>query len=172
MPKKDIFAVGKFVGNHGLNGEIKVECWTDTFEIFCGIKNKFVKKNNENLLLDVENFRYSKNHVLLKLRNINNREESCEFINQIIYAQRKDILIDHNSFFIEELKGCSVFDFSDNKFLGVLKDVINRGASDIYVIFNGNNEYLVPIVPGTVNDVNFGNNKIYINPIKGIFDDN
>lgn len=172
MPKKDVLAVGKFIGNHGLRGEIKVEYWTDTSEIFCDTKNKFIKKNNENLILNIENFRYSKNHILLKLKNVNSREESCEFVNQIIYAHRHDILIDKNSFFIEELKECSVFDFGNNKFLGVLKDVINRGASDIYVIFSDNHEYLVPIIPGTVKNVDLENNKIYISPIKGIFDDN
>ena len=90
-----------------------------------------------------------------------------------IYAFREDIPIEPGSYFIEELKDCAVYNFASNRFYGTLRDVFNTGANDIYEIYNSEKrkEYLVPVIKGTLVDVDLDGNRVFINPIEGIFDE-
>ncbi|MBP3320261.1 MAG: 16S rRNA processing protein RimM [Clostridia bacterium] len=171
MPENQYLPVGKFVGVRGLNGELKVDSWMDNPDDFCKLKNIFIKKNNQNILVNIINYRYHKSHILVKLKNICDRTGADEFVNHEIYAHRDNIPKNSDRYFIQDLINCQVIDFSSNKIYGVLSNIFNTGANDIYVIKNNNKEYLVPIIPGTVKDINLDHNKIYISPISGIFDE-
>ncbi len=173
MSKQEFLSVGKFVGARGLNGELKVECWMDNIQDFCDLKNIFIKKNNQDILINIINYRYHKSHILVKLSNICDRTGADEFVNHEIYTHRNNIPKNSDRYFIQDLLNCNIIDFSSNKIYGVLINIINTGANDIYVIKNQDThkEYLVPIIPGTIQDINLNNNNIYITPINGIFDE-
>ena len=171
MSKKEYFSVGKILGVRGIRGELKVENWTDSLETFCLIKNIFI--NLDSPSLSISTLRIHKSHILMKLDSIDDRNTAEKLIGKTLYAYRDDIPISEDRYFIEDLKGSEVIDYTSNKVYGILKDVINTGANDIYVV-NGesNKEYLVPIIEGTIKDINLETNQIHINPIRGIFDDN
>ena len=171
MARKKYLCVGKIVGSRGLKGELKVEHYCDSPEVFFDIENLFIDVNAEPLKID--GMRVHKAQVLLFLIGIENKESAEKLKGKYIYAFRDDIPIEPGSYFIEELKGCDVYNFESNRFYGTLKDVFNTGANDIYEIYNSeeDKEYLVPVINGTLVDVNFDENKIFINPIEGIFDE-
>lgn len=170
MSKKEYFSIGKILGVRGIRGELKVENWTDSLETFCSIKNIFTDLNASPL--DISALRIHKSHILMKLNSINDRSNAEKLIGKILYAYREDIPISEDRYFIEDLKGSEIIDYESNKLYGILKDVINTGANDIYVISGkSNKEYLVPIIEGTIKNINLETNQIYINPIRGIFDD-
>lgn len=171
MPKKKCFSVGKILGVRGIRGELKVENWTDSLETFCSIKNIFIDLNSSPL--DVSALRIHKSHILMKLDSVNDRNTAEKLVSKTLYAYREDIPINDDRYFIEDLKGSKVIDYKSNKIYGILKDVINTGANDIYVVGQkSNKEYLVPIIEGTIKNISIETNQIYINPIRGIFDDN
>lgn len=171
MSKKDYFSVGKIIGTRGIKGELKVESWTDCLEDFCLIKKIFISLDDSPL--DISEMRIHKSHVLMKLNSIDDRNAAESFVGKILYSYREDIPLDKDRYFIEDLKGCNVIDCNTDKIYGVLKDVMNTGASDIYVIVDDSgNEYLVPIIEGTVKNIDLELNQIHINPIRGVFDDN
>ena len=91
---------------------------------------------------------------------------------KLLYAFKKDIPLEEDRFFIEELKDCLVEDMNNNKIYGTVKDIFNTGANDIYTVVNEKGkEYLLPIIEGTIKEINLEDNKIIINPIKGVFDE-
>lgn len=171
MSKKEYFSVGRIIGTRGIKGELKVESWCDSLEDFCLIENIFIDINESPL--DISELRIHKNHVLMKLESVNDRNSAESFIRKTLYAYRQDIPIDDERYFIEDLKGSEVIDYNTNKIYGTLKDVMNTGANDIYVINSeSNKEYLLPIIDGTIKNINLESDKIYIVPIRGVFDDN
>lgn len=171
MAKKKYLCVGKIVGSRGLRGELKVEHYCDGPEVFFDIKRLFIDINSDPL--DIENMRVHKSQILLMLSDVLDKDSAEKLKGKHIYAFREDIPIEPDSYFIEELKECEVYDHENNRFYGVLKDIFNTGANDIYKIHNSeeNREYLVPAIKGTLVDVNLEDNKIFINPIEGIFDE-
>ena len=52
--------------------------------------------------------------------------------------------------------------------LGILTDVINRGASDIYVIMTPDGERMMPAVPEFVEKIT--DDGIFVRPIEGMLD--
>lgn len=168
MKKNEYLCVGKIVGSRGTNGELKVDPWCDSPEDFFEIKNLFTDISD--LPLNIENLRTHKNQILMKIKNVTDKNSVENLRGKSIYAFKKDIPIDENRYFIEDLKGCKIIDAKSKVIYGVLKDVLNTGASDIYSVINSKNkEYLVPIIDGTIEEINLENEQIFINPIKGVF---
>ena len=56
---------------------------------------------------------------------------------------------------------------SSGTLVGKLKDVMWLPSNDVYVVFNGEKEFLVPIVPEIVLSVNYEEEKILISSIDG-----
>ena len=170
MARKNYFCIGKIVGTRGLRGELKVEPYTDFPEDFYEIKNIFLDIESEPL--DIKNIRVHKSQVLISLAGVQNRTQAEFMRGKFLYAFKKDIPLEEDRFFIEELKGSLVEDMNNNKIYGTVKDIFNTGANDIYTIVNEKGkEYLLPIIEGTIKEINLEDNKIIINPIKGVFDE-
>ena len=169
MKKNDYLCIGKISGSRGTNGELKIDPWCDSPEDFFEIKKIFTDIND--LPVETESLRIHKNQILMKIKNINDRNSAESLRGKFIYAFKKDIPISEDCYFIEDLKGCKVFDAKSKIDYGTLKDVLNTGANDIYSIIDAkNNEYLVPIIDGTIEKIDLEKEEIFINPIKGVFD--
>jgi 16S rRNA processing protein RimM len=57
---------------------------------------------------------------------------------------------------------------SSGTLVGKLKDVMWLPSNDVYIVFNGEKEFLVPIVPEIVLSVNYEEEKILISSIDGL----
>lgn len=171
LDENKFLEVGKIVGTHGIRGEVKVEHWCDSVDDFCNIDDVYINVNEKPLEIDYE--RVHKSHVLVKFKNVSNKTEAEMYRGKILYALKNDIQIEPGRYFIADLKGCNVIDDETGVCYGVLNDIFNHGSVDIYSIINSSKkEYLLPIVDGTVSDVDLQNKKIFIKPLKGIFDEN
>jgi 16S rRNA processing protein RimM len=71
--------------------------------------------------------------------------------------------------FIADLIGLPVIDDGTGEEYGTLREVINRGASDIYVIDTPKGERMMPAVKEFVKRVD-DQNGIFVRPIEGMFD--
>lgn len=144
--------IGKIVNTRGLKGEVKVVPWADYPEVFEEIN--FVYDKSENRYL-IENVKYQKENVILKLEGIDSIECAQKLKNSILYV-RKDTLpdLDSDTFFVADLIGLDVFDEND-AFLGKISDVITAGGADVYIIKNeGAKDLLLPALKEVVNEIN------------------
>ncbi len=162
--------VGRILNTHGIKGEVKAEYLCDTAEDFFDIEKVFLDVNKKPC--EISYMRMHKNHILIKFADINTRDEAEMLKGKYIYAYKTDIPLQEGHYFVEDLKGCEIFDFESGKKYGVLKDVWNSGASDIYtVVGEDGREYYLPIIPGTIKDIDIKNDKILVCPLKGVFSD-
>lgn len=144
--------IGKIVNTRGLKGEVKVVPWADYPEIFEEINFVYDKSKNRYL---IENVKYQKENVILKLEGIDSVECAQKLKNSILYV-RKDTLpdLDSDTFFVADLIGLDVFDEND-AFLGKISDVITAGGADVYIIKNdGAKDLLLPALKEVVNEIN------------------
>lgn len=170
MGNNRFLRVGRIINTHGVRGELKVDSLCDSLEDFCALGKIFLDVNCEPL--EVLGSRVHRNHVLLKISGVETYEQAEALKGKYLYAEKADIPLRENHYFIEDLKGCKVFDACNAKEYGTLKDVWNAGASDIYTVVSGKGkEYYVPIIEGTVEKIDLEANEIFINPLKGLFED-
>ena len=89
---------------------------------------------------------------------------------KVIYIKRNDVTLPEGRYFISDLLNCNVFDADTNELLGMLCDVTETGANDVWHIKKGDCEYLVPAIPDVIVSVKPEEATIIIRPLKGIFD--
>ena len=88
--------------------------------------------------------------------------------NRIVYAARGDIVLEAGSHFIADLIGLPVIDADSRRVYGEIVDVINRGASDIYVIRTEAGESMMPAVDEFVVEIDLDRG-VFVRPIEGMF---
>lgn len=168
----DYLEVGKIINTHGLRGEVKVVSWTDFPEDFEKLDYVIAKKRSENERLNIQNIKYQKNNLILKLEGIDTIEQAELYKNAVLTVP-KDALGDlpEGVYYIVDLIGCTVFD-NNNNTIGILADVFSTGSNDVYDIKrDGKKNLYVPIIDGVVEDVDIDNKKITINIPEGLEDD-
>lgn len=168
---KEFLEVGQIVGTHGVRGEMRLNPWADSPEFLKQFKTLYFDKKGEKSLKVIA-ARPHGNVVILKAEGIETVEAAAAMRNRVLYIRRADAKIEEGSYFIEELIGCDVIDADDDSIsYGVLTDVSETGANDVWHITKDGKEYLIPAIPHVVINADVKNNKVVIRPLKGIFDD-
>lgn len=166
---KQFLEVGKIVGTHGLNGEVRVECWCDSPEFLCYFKNLYFKEGQEKIQVKS---RPHKNIALVKIKNVNSIEEADMLRGKVLYINRDDINFEEGVNFVQDLLGCVVKDIDTGAVYGKITDVLYTGANDVYEVTNGDNKkFYVPVIEQVVINKDVENEVVEIRPMKGLFDD-
>ena len=110
-----------------------------------------------------------KQFVLFELEGINNIDVAEKLKNRVIFADRDDISIDDDAFFLADIIGLPVFDILSGEKIGTLSDVMNLGASDLYEIKTENGKKLIPAVDEFIKEVDLEKG-IFVSLIEGMLD--
>lgn len=162
---------GKITRPHGINGTVKVESWCDSPSVLASLKSIYTEKNGEYNAIAVLSGAVQKDHVLLKLRNINTPEAAERLRGTVIFADRNDIPVKEGAYLIDDLKGLSVTDITSGRIYGTLSDVIQGAAGDIYEISTESGIVMIPAVKEFIKSIDLESG-IVIAPISGMFDEN
>lgn len=164
----EYIVVGKIVNTHGIKGDIKVYPYTDDINRFSKLGKVYI--GEEKLSFEIENIKYHKGMVLMKLKEFNNINDVIFLKEELVFIEEKDkVELPKDTYFIYELIDCQVFD-SNNKPIGYVKDVLQNSSNDIYVIKDNNKEYLVPAVKEFIKEINISEKKIIIETIEGMIE--
>ncbi len=160
--------VGKIINTHGLRGDVKVVAWTDSPEDFEDIPVVYIKKKTGNEKLTVSKIKYQKNNLIVKFKEINDINEAEKYKGLIIYADRDDLWeLEDGVYYIADLIGLDVYDESGK--IGVIADVFNTGANDIYdVKRDGKKNLLLPVIDDVVKEIDIENGRVTVHVMEGL----
>ncbi len=167
----DFLEVGKIINTHGLKGEVKIMPWTDTPDVFEDLEGVYLKKKGEKIYFTISSVRYQKNNLIVKFKELNDINEAEPLKNSILYAKREDLgELPEGVYYIADLIGFSVVK-DTGEVLGKIKDVINTGANDIYVVERENNkDLLIPVIDGVVLSVDIEKGEAVVHLMEGLED--
>ncbi|WP_036728855.1 ribosome maturation factor RimM [Peptoniphilus mikwangii] len=158
--------IGKIINTRGIKGEVKIFPLTSSVHRFSDLITVFIGKNLEEF--EVSNVSYDDRFVYLKFKNIDNINDVLRFKDEFLYIDDADrIELEENTFFINDIIGCKVFDLNDNE-LGEIKDVIENPVNDLYLLKSETGESLIPAVSQFVKKIDIDNKIIVIDPIEGL----
>ena len=160
---------GKIVNTHGVKGEMKIEPWCDSPAVFAKLPKVYLKKGEAFESHKLVRASVFKQLIIAGLEGIDDIDKAMLLKGQTLYAAREDFHLKKGAYFVADLVGLPVIDEESGITYGTLREVINRGASDIYVIDTENGERMMPAVKEFVKRVD-AENGIYIRPIEGMFD--
>lgn len=167
--KSPFLECGKIINTHGVKGEMKVEPWCDSPAVFAKLPKVYLKKDGEFISYKLVRASVFKQLVIAGLEGIDDIDAAMLLKGQTLYAAREDFHLKKGAYFIADLVGLPVIDETSGVTYGTLREVINRGASDIYVIDTENGERMMPAVKEFVKRVD-AENGIYVSPIEGMLD--
>ena len=166
---KEKLEVGQIVNTFGINGFVKVYPYVNDIKRFDDLNKIYIKLRKEEVELEIEEVKYQKNMVLLKLKGINTIEEAEKLRNAYIEIDRKDAIpLKKDEYFIADLLGLEVFTDTGEK-LGILDDIYNNGSSDIFVVKNElGKQFLLPYIDEVVKKIDLNLGKIIVHLIDGL----
>ena len=167
--KLTVFRIGQIVNTQGLKGEVRVYPYTDDINRFDELEYFYIDKNLNNKY-EVERVRYKGNMVIMKIKDIDSIELAEKLKTKNMYIGREQGReLDEGEIFVSDLIGLDVFTVDGEK-VGVLKDVLQHAINDVYVVSSGEKEYLIPSIEKFVPTIDLDQNKMIIDPIKGMLD--
>lgn len=161
--------IGQIVNTNGLKGVVKVNPFTDDIGKFEELKYVYIQLKNELKKVKIEQVRYNKNQVLLKLEGIDSIEEAEKYRNFYLKTEKESQEdLGEDTYYIVDLIGLDVYT-AKNEYLGKIEDVFPTGSNDVYVVKdNLGKQILIPAIADVVKEVDLKNKKMIINLIPGL----
>ena len=165
------FRVGVLANTHGIRGEVKVYPTTDDINRFKKLKKCILDTGKEYIDLNVESVKFFKNMVILKFKEYNNINDiECYKGKDILVSRDNAVKLEKGEYYIADILGAKVI-LEDGSEFGVLEDVMQTGANDVYVVKTlDNKEVLLPKIDECVKKLDIENKIVTVHIMKGLLD--
>lgn len=169
---EDYFQIGIITSTHGLKGEVKVFPTTDDVKRFKRLREVILDTGKERIDLEVENAKFFKQFVILKFKGIDDINEVEKYRKASLLVTRKNaVRLKEDEYFVADLMGLKVKS-EDGTEIGVLRDVMETGANDVYIIdLNDGRELLLPAIRQCVLEIDVEAGFIRIHILEGLLDE-
>lgn len=170
MEKKNYLECAIIINTHGVMGAVKLESLCDSPEVLASLERVFVFESGKYREIKVIHASVFKQFVLATLEGITDMDSAAALKGTTLYAAREDFELEEGDFFIVDLIGLDIIDVESGKKLGRISDVINRGASDIYVVKTPSGERMMPAVEEFVKEIDLEKG-VFVKTIPGLLSD-
>ena len=131
---EQLLQVGVITQTHGVRGEVKVFPTTDDAARFKKLKHVMLDTGKETLPLEIESVKFFKQFVILKFKGFDNINDIERYKRCPLLIERENAVpLEEGEYFIADMIGMKVITDEGENF-GILKDVMETGANDVYVI--------------------------------------
>jgi 16S rRNA processing protein RimM len=163
---KNFLRIGKVVGAHGVNGYLKVKFWGEEEGKDWG--KVLIYDGAEYKTFEIEDFKFHKSFVLLKVNNISTRKQALQLKGSDVIIDKKVLKeLSDEEYYWFDLEGLEVYT-KDGDFIGTIKEIFSTGSNDVYVVRKGKKEHLIPGIKDIVLSIDKESRKMVINPIEGL----
>lgn len=165
------FKVGEIANTHGLRGEVKVYPTTDDVKRFKKLKECTLDTGREEIELHVESCKFFKQFAILKFKEFNDINEVEKYKHCGLYVNREHaVTLKKDEYYIADLVGITVYN-EDETVLGTLKDVIETGANDVYLVeMENGRELMIPALKECILEVDIEKGTMRVHLMDGLLD--
>ena len=163
---KKLHPVAEITTTSGYMGEVRLKPFSRFSIDYIMEKTLQIGTSYDNLIdLKLEKAIGNGKRMRFKFEGIDSELKAKNIIGKTIYANTK--ADDKINLISSDLIGFDVVTDTDDS-VGELKDVMWLPANDVYVVFNGKKEFLIPIVVEIVLSVDYDKKEILIANIDGL----
>ncbi len=166
---QEYFEVGQIVNTFGIKGQLKVKPFTDDMKRFEELKTVYICKKNEMKKVEIEDVKYNKQCVLLKVKGIEDLTEAEKYKGLFLKIDRKNAKkLPKDTYFIADILGLEVYT-DEGELLGKVDDIFPTGANDVYVVKNElGKQILLPSIPEVLKEIDLEKGKVIVHLIEGL----
>lgn len=168
---EQLLRVGVISSTHGVRGEVKVYPTTDDVNRFKKLKNVVLDTGKEHLKLEVSGVKFFKNQVISKFKGIDNINDIEKYKGKDLLVNREDaVALEENENYVADLIDLKVVT-DEGQVLGVLTEVMETGANDVYVVeTEDGKELLLPAIRDCILDVDLETEVMTVHILPGLLD--
>lgn len=144
--------IARILKPHGIRGDLKIRLFSDNYDAFAERGFAYLKKNSEYQRTAYTAVRIDAPFVYVHFDGVDTRNDAEALSNQTLYLDREELEeLEDGEHYVVDLVGLKVLDENGTE-LGVLKDVLQHGAADVYVV-KGEKSFMFPAVKRVIRSV-------------------
>lgn len=151
--------IGKVIKPQGIKGEIKVDMETTDKNLISGINEIYI----DNISYKVISVKNLVNGVFFKLNGVDNRNTAELLRGKVVSLDREKLpKLEEGRYLVVDIIGCDVN--VDNIVVGKIKDILQYGAADVYVVRGENKQgdFMFPCLKKVLKKVDVEKKIIYL----------
>lgn len=173
IKESDVFKIGKFLKPHGVRGEIAFAFDNDVFDrvdcpyLICRIDGIFTP-------FFIEEYRFKgKDTALITFDGVDSEVKANRFSGVDVYFPRKyyedDATEDEIEYSWNFFIGFTVIDKIKGQ-LGVIEDIDEKTINTLFLIQDGDMEYIIPATEDFISQIDAKNKILYVELPEGLID--
>jgi len=168
---EDYITIGKILKPLGLRGEVKVALLTDFPDRFNSLRDAMVcAEGSDPVRLEISSVRHGPPFIYLTFMGRTNIHAVESLRGALLKIPEEERLtLPEGQYFHDDLIGMDVFVKCGGK-LGKITRIFEAGSNDIFVVSNGQREYLIPAIQKVIKTVHLEQGRLLIEPMEGLLD--
>lgn len=161
----ELIDVGQILGPHGVDGAVKIKSFTDVPTRFSPGNVLFIHNKSHEI---IDSFPLRKDQLVLILSGLQSSRQVQDLTGEWVRSSsRFSPALDQNEFFHYQLIGLDVYTENGDE-LGSIKEIIQTGSNDVYLVDRGGQELLLPAICQVIREINLEDGKMIVNLIEGL----
>ncbi len=163
LDQRDAFYLGYIKRPHGLQGELEAVLDTDNPLAYKKKESVWIELRKSLIPFFIEHISIKGNSAILKLKNIDTRDQFEPLIGCSIWLPLTDLppISDPYKYYFHELIGLNAIDQNKGE-IGVIIDVMDQLKQPILVIKQGENEIMLPIIDEFVKRIDRNQRQLHV----------
>jgi len=146
--------IARVIAPHGIRGDVKVRLYSDSFDDFSSRGFAYLKNAEGQRRVTYRVLRASPPFVYVHMDGVDTRNDAELLKNTPLFVQREELgTPGEGEHYISDILGFAVV--ADGRKLGVLKDVLQHGAADVYVV-KGERGFMFPALKRVIKRIDAG----------------
>lgn len=155
--------IGRIVKPQGVRGELKIIPETDDPGRFLLLKRVFLRDKDAYSEAEVISSSVRDGFAYISLSSVPDRNAAEALRGQDVFVAREDaVKLPEGRYYICDIIGCRLVT-DDGREVGVIDEVIQTGANDVYSAKGEKGEMLIPAIKDAIRRYDVENGFIYIN---------
>jgi len=161
--------IGKIINAHGCQGWVRILPLTDYPQRFLDMRKVTVVRDQHYDEYGIDAVKRHKQMILLKLSKIDDMNAALSLKGALLQVRRTQLVkLPADTYYIFDLLGLEVYTV-EQEYLGIVKDVLQTGANDVYVVANEQGDtVLIPALKAVVQEINFETRQIRVDLPEGL----
>ena len=164
--------VGKITRTHGVRGAVKINPYGESLAIQAAGARVYLRGRAEARQLTIESLRPQGNLFIAEFAELESMEDAEAVKGEEVFLPEECIPpAAEGEYYHYQLVGLAV-ELKDGGRIGVLRNIIETPANDVYVVDCGGREVLVPAVEDVILEVDLEGGRMVIDPPEGLMESN
>jgi 16S rRNA processing protein RimM len=167
----DLLEIAEIVKTWGLMGHVKLLSHAESPDLFTRVREFYVRRESGTIPLLVEDVREHGGQVMLKFRGRDRIEDVEDLVRKTLYMHKRDLdPLEPGEYYWYQLIGMEVRTDTGQE-LGILREILSTGGSDVYVVRKGSRELLIPASREVIREVDLPGNRMTVHPLEGMLEE-